>query len=361
LEKGKKINFRKTILHSSIMKSLRKLKAPFAFLLFSIILIMLINIIKEQTPLNFVIADWYNDKAAALSIAFDDGTEDQIKLGIPLLKKFNFKASFYLITSKISDWKIWEYTYRLGNEIGSHSHNHFNLKRLDKSAMLDELKISYLNIINNLPDQKCFSIAYPYGKFDENVIKEAKEIYIAGRMSRTSNFFFNKYETFKPYELIAIGLHNKSSLSELSQYVEETIKNKAWLIEVIHGIKDDSSFISTGWKPINAKILQEHFSYIKKREEKLWVAPINHIVLYMLEKKSSKIILEKNNEKEYKLSLKYPKLTCYHPLTLKIWKNKELNLLSIYQNGNTIPFYEKNKYIYFNISLSPKPLIIKLK
>ncbi len=60
------------------MKSSRKLIVFSVILLFSFNLIMLINIIKEQNYLNFAIADWYNDKIAALSIAFDDGTEDQI-------------------------------------------------------------------------------------------------------------------------------------------------------------------------------------------------------------------------------------------------------------------------------------------
>jgi peptidoglycan/xylan/chitin deacetylase (PgdA/CDA1 family) len=47
------------------------------------------------------IAKWQDDKKAAISLTYDDGSINQFRVAVPLMKKFGFPATFHIITGKI--------------------------------------------------------------------------------------------------------------------------------------------------------------------------------------------------------------------------------------------------------------------
>jgi hypothetical protein len=47
------------------------------------------------------IAKWQDDKAAALSLTYDDGSINQFRVAVPLMKGFGFPATFHIITGEI--------------------------------------------------------------------------------------------------------------------------------------------------------------------------------------------------------------------------------------------------------------------
>ena len=90
-------------------------------------------------------------------ITFDDGYKDLITNALPLLKKYNFKATCLIISNLIGKRNIWDeykknvkdkelmnlsdinYWLKNGMKIGSHSKNHKKLTKLDEKEKMDEI------------------------------------------------------------------------------------------------------------------------------------------------------------------------------------------------------------------------------
>ena len=127
----------------------------------------------------------YNDKIIILN--FDDGRLSQYSNAKPILDKYGFKATFYVVCNYIGkkegymDWNDLETLQREGHDIGSHSMNHVRLEKLPKKAIEYEVGQS----------KKCLqkhginvtSFAYPFnsGYDDKKVVYIVAKYYDLAR------------------------------------------------------------------------------------------------------------------------------------------------------------------------------------
>ncbi len=120
----------------------------------------------------------YAPKNAVLT--FDDGYEDFYTVVFPLLKKYQMKATIFIISDFIGR-KGFLNAYEIKDliasgmvEIGSHTLDHVYLKSVPKSVAQKQIKESK----GKLEDQfgiSIYSFAYPYGAFTEEVVNMVKE------------------------------------------------------------------------------------------------------------------------------------------------------------------------------------------
>jgi len=107
------------------------------------------------------------DKKNQVIVTFDDGYKDIILDVLPILKKYNIKAICFIVTNYIGKYNVWDSNkanYKKkellncsdifewinnGMLIGSHTHNHFDLTKLNN----DELKKEILTSKNILEDK----------------------------------------------------------------------------------------------------------------------------------------------------------------------------------------------------------------
>ena len=113
-------------------------------------------------------------------LTFDDGYENNYTEMFPVLKKYNFKATIFVITSNIDkDPKSMTSNQLLemekyGVDIESHTVNHENLKELPKANQLETLIKSKKDLEKILNKQINF-FAYPFGGYNKSAIEAVKE------------------------------------------------------------------------------------------------------------------------------------------------------------------------------------------
>ena len=114
-------------------------------------------------------------------ITFDDGYKDVLVNALPILKKYDFKATCFFVTNLIGQDNSWDSNKKnfskketmnfndinnwisSGMHIGSHSHNHLDLTKISEKNLLNELEFSKKILedkFNTINDIFC----YPYGK-----------------------------------------------------------------------------------------------------------------------------------------------------------------------------------------------------
>ncbi|WP_294405068.1 polysaccharide deacetylase family protein [uncultured Clostridium sp.] len=115
----------------------------------------------------------------SIVITFDDGYMNNYTEAFPLLKERDMKAtifcvgnsldgSYYLSKDAIKEMSDY------GIDIESHTVNHMHLDTLNYDEQLSEMKNSK-DILENITGKNVTAIAYPFGDFNDDSIKAAKE------------------------------------------------------------------------------------------------------------------------------------------------------------------------------------------
>jgi peptidoglycan/xylan/chitin deacetylase (PgdA/CDA1 family) len=107
-------------------------------------------------------------------LTFDDGWWDGYTYVLPILQKYGFVGTFYVITGRIGDGNEMSADqiralFAAGMEIGDHTVWHTPLARLPVTQARSEI-IRAAQDIALITGQWPRTIAYPYGSFDTNVV-----------------------------------------------------------------------------------------------------------------------------------------------------------------------------------------------
>jgi len=118
-----------------------------------------------------------NDEKKVL-ITVDDGFSSFMDKGLPLLEKYNMKATVYVNTESVgwSDYLTWEQLKEInakGIGIGSHSHQHKYFLNVPEDGRADVFEKDLLKAESFFEEHLGFvpkTYAYPYGEFSEAMV-----------------------------------------------------------------------------------------------------------------------------------------------------------------------------------------------
>jgi len=206
-------------------------------------------------------------KKPIITFTFDDGRTSVIRNALPLFKKYNIKATTYIITGKVGSdnnyYMNWDQINILSNngwEVGAHTHTHPYLTKITNKEVIHELDESI----------KCFeehgfhpiSFASPYGNFNDEVIKEVEKRFQSHRTAWDVEGVINKKglnQVRDPFYISAFELKGTTTVNEAKEMVDIAVKNKTWLVFFLHSVKTDGEI---GRYEYSAEKLEEIVKYI---------------------------------------------------------------------------------------------------
>lgn len=123
--------------------------------------------------------------ARPVVITFDDGFRDCVRYAAPLLAKFGFTATFYLVAGLVgrasrwlrqelapelplADWDAVRTLIETGHTCGAHTLTHPRLAQVSAAACREEL-VRSRETLEDFLAQPVRHLAYPFGSYDERV------------------------------------------------------------------------------------------------------------------------------------------------------------------------------------------------
>lgn len=145
-----------------------------------------------------------------VGITFDDGYQNNLKNAAPILKKYNFSATCYLVSERIGSFNTWDLDkgipkcplmsendvnewLKLGLDIGAHSKTHRSLEASNYELALEEIHKCKADL-ETIFDLEIQDFCYPFGQFNDLILNITKKAGYKtattmnrGRVSLTSN------------------------------------------------------------------------------------------------------------------------------------------------------------------------------
>lgn len=123
-------------------------------------------------------------------INFDDGLKTQFTHAKPILDKYGFKATFYVVCNYVNNkkgymtWQEIETLNKEGHDIGSHTMNHVHLSNLSKKEIKYEVGESKKCLNDHGIEATTFAYPFNDGSNDKKVVKIVSKYY---QSARTAN------------------------------------------------------------------------------------------------------------------------------------------------------------------------------
>ncbi|MBN2327543.1 MAG: polysaccharide deacetylase family protein [Candidatus Omnitrophica bacterium] len=232
-------------------------------------------------------------KRFAVTFSIDDGFWKSAQEFLPLFDRFNYRATFNLVTSWITPmrsgvgddynqasshgtWTNWKTVLDRGHEIGSHSMTHPHLPQLDESEVKRQLLYSKRRITKRLTLWGRKTFAFPYNDSSPAVREMAGRYYLAAREGTRTG------EINQPGAIDFLGVRSwwplqHNTLGDIVEKIDETRDMRGWLVIGLHGMNGE------GWHPITTEKMTGVLDYLSKQND-VYVDTFKNTALWLMKK-----------------------------------------------------------------------------
>jgi peptidoglycan/xylan/chitin deacetylase (PgdA/CDA1 family) len=176
-------------------------------------------------------------------ITFDDGYLDNYEYALPILKKYDFTATIFMVTDfagkdtkwphsketlpeRLLSWDNIREMAQQGISFGSHTCNHWNLNRLSADQISYELIESKKKLEHEL-QKEVTTFCYPYGEYNSQVVDLVKK---SGYRGACATDHGNRHTPGDVYTLKRVFIWNDTPLRKFGYYL-------SWFYDFEHARK----------------------------------------------------------------------------------------------------------------------------
>jgi peptidoglycan/xylan/chitin deacetylase (PgdA/CDA1 family) len=130
-------------------------------------------------------------KGRVVGITFDDGYLNNLENALPVLKRFGFSSTCYVVTQFVGKFNAWDATEGVylaqlmsrthlerwisaGQDIGAHTRTHVDLRTSSDQQVVDEIEGSQHDLLNLFGKEYTQNFCYPYGRYDLRALDAVK-------------------------------------------------------------------------------------------------------------------------------------------------------------------------------------------
>lgn len=237
--------------------------------------------------------NWYPAGARnAVSLSFDDARPSQADVGLPLLARYQVKATFYLLPRHAQERLVkWQQALQAGHELGNHSNSHLctgNFQWLRHyDAGLEQVDLAFMQA--DLASAQQFfrqhfqmtpqHFAYPCGQtFVGRGEQVQSYVPLIARQFLTGRTFNNETANLPSYadfaQLQAFSMDNRS-FAELRQLLEQQREENKWLILAGHEIGSEGLYTT------RTATLEQLIQYLQDPANGYWLAPVGQVAAHL--------------------------------------------------------------------------------
>jgi peptidoglycan/xylan/chitin deacetylase (PgdA/CDA1 family) len=223
-----------------------------------------------------------------VSITFDDGFRNAADIAVPILAKYGFFGTFYVVTGWVEpaaipidepynkgrphgNWVYWRQMSNAGHEVGSHSFSHLSASGFKAAffpwLMQREVERSFQDLQREIPCTS-YTMSMPWNA-----------------ATKTSNFFVRRrfsacrlgsprleYNVLDRLQHIGLRSWAPSGNCSWSDYLNaiQGIPNNGWLILQFHSFGDE------GWEPVSPDFFDQLCALIAMND--IHVATVRDVV-----------------------------------------------------------------------------------
>lgn len=159
-----------------------------------------------------------------VALTFDDCFVYFYNNAFPLFKKYNQKASIYIICNYVNgpNYLTTEQIQEMVDSglisVQTHTLSHQKLSQMSLEDMKKEL-VESKKYLEDTYKISVDTLCYPIGDYDENVLKEAKEHFKYGLAMTGGVYYSNKHNL---YEIPRIYANRSMSITEFANYLKKS-------------------------------------------------------------------------------------------------------------------------------------------
>jgi peptidoglycan/xylan/chitin deacetylase (PgdA/CDA1 family) len=250
------------------------------------------------------LAPYEGFRRSAMSLTFDDGFATHRTVVAPILDKYGLKASFYVITSKLSSgtwrfgsWEDFEYLASQGHEVGDHTTNHATLTT-PGIDLQKELDASLAMIRQKIPSQKGpISMAYPNTMWDKATAAQIEKRYIAGRIGMSTGKYPASMSAMPGLLIQYNGTRDASTeLKAIDGFKDglwtNLVSKGKWSTHIMHEVVSRDSLDATGsYHPVASDVFDSYCAWLSQMQKEgyIWIAPIREVAKYQMSRGRTRI------------------------------------------------------------------------
>jgi peptidoglycan/xylan/chitin deacetylase (PgdA/CDA1 family) len=303
------------------------------------------------------IAKWYGNRAAAVSLRFDDSLDSHVTYVIPKLNEYGIKATF-MINPGLDRYQrhreFWENDVpRMGHQLGNHTMHHRGAAT-PAEAEFEIGEVSRL-IWRLYPHaSKLLVFASGGGRGDTWGGKPWKEASPEYKAIARKYHLIDLFDGTHPY------LSARSNLTgdDIIGAVRKAVQANGHQAIGFHGVGDSRSmmdYLKTLYRgadlTLGREAFEESLAFLREMQDVVWTGPLGDVLKYQAERDAARLTVLSATAAGLRLSLTVgtDRELYDHPVTVVVPGVKAKDVASIAQDGRLIERHGERNGLVFDV------------